>query len=149
MSEVSATIFQGFILFVVDDSHIYMQKELLVHSARIPSAPSLPHNIGSTVQIGQLSNSQLEFERNMCSLYRVGAFNLTGQGIRLFNSRGRIKILLTCAICKSDYTQRNLFEISLNQTEIRLYYHFPIDFDQQTDTVRFLFQINRKMVNTI
>ena len=28
-------------------------------------------------------------------------------------------------------------------------YHFPIDFEQQTDTVRLLFQFNRKMVNTI
>ena len=28
-------------------------------------------------------------------------------------------------------------------------YHFPIDLEQQTDTVRLLFQINRKMVYTI
>ena len=28
-------------------------------------------------------------------------------------------------------------------------YHFPIDLEQQTDSVRLLFQINRKMVNTI
>ena len=28
-------------------------------------------------------------------------------------------------------------------------YHFPIDLEQETDTVRLLFQINRKIVNTI
>ena len=31
------------------------------------------------------------------------------------------------------YAQRNIFEISLNQTEIRWIYHFPIDFEHQTD----------------
>ena len=47
-------------------------------------------------------------------------------------------------------TQRNLFEIALNQTEIRLYLQFyEIDFEQQTEAERLLIQINRKMVNTI
>ena len=44
---------------------------------------------------------------------------------------------------------RYLFKILLNQPEIRLYLLFSIDLEQQTDTVRLLFEINRKMVNTI
>ena len=40
--------------------------------------------------------------------------------------------------------QRNLFQILLNQFEIRLYLPFSaIDLEQQTDTVRSLLQINR------
>ena len=46
----------------------------------------------------------------------------------------------------SEYTQRNLFEIQLKSDCI---YHAPIDLEQQTDTVRLLFQINWCMVNTI
>ena len=46
-------------------------------------------------------------------------------------------------------TQRNLFQILLNEPEIRLYLRFTIDLEQQTDIVRLLFQINQKMVNTI
>ena len=41
-------------------------------------------------------------------------------------------------------------EILLNQTEIRLYLPFSsIDLEQQTDSARLVFQIYRKMVNTI
>ena len=47
------------------------------------------------------------------------------------------------------YTQRNLFEILLDQIEIRLYLSFFRLIWNQTDTVRLLFQINRKMVNAI
>ena len=48
------------------------------------------------------------------------------------------------------YMQRNLFDNLLNQTEIRLYLLFSsIYLEQQTDTHRLLFQINRKMVTTI
>ena len=46
------------------------------------------------------------------------------------------------------YTHRNLFQILLNQTEIRLY--LPcIYLEHQTDSFRLLFQINRCMVNRI
>ena len=41
-----------------------------------------------------------------------------------------------------------LFEILLNRLKSDCIYHAPIDLEQQTD-VRLLFQINRKMVNTI
>ena len=48
------------------------------------------------------------------------------------------------------YTQRNLFEILLNPTEIRLYLPFSsIYLEQQTDCIHLLFQIKRKMINTI
>ena len=46
-------------------------------------------------------------------------------------------------------TQRNLFQILVNQPEIGLYLPFSDWFGTQTDIVRLLFQINRKMVNTI
>ena len=43
------------------------------------------------------------------------------------------------------YTRRNILQTSLNQTEIRLYLlFFSIDLEQQMDTVRLLFQINRE-----
>ena len=45
------------------------------------------------------------------------------------------------------YTQRNLFEILLNQTEIRLYLPFSDWFGTKLTSV--WFQINRNMVNTI
>ena len=46
--------------------------------------------------------------------------------------------------------QRFLFEVLLNQPEIRLYFIIFNDwFGTQTDVVRLLFQIDRKMVNTI
>ena len=55
----------------------------------------------------------------------------------------------SCSRCSIN-TQRNIFEILLNQTQIRLYLTFSsIDLEQQTDTVRLLFQINLYMVNTI
>ena len=38
------------------------------------------------------------------------------------------------------------YEIKLKSDCI---YHFPTDLEHQTDTVHLLFQINRKMVNTI
>ena len=38
---------------------------------------------------------------------------------------------------------------TLNLTISVCIYHAPFDLEQQTDTVRLLFQINRKMVNTI
>ena len=44
----------------------------------------------------------------------------------------------------------NFFEMLLNQTEIRLYLQFSsIYLEQQTVAVRLLFQINRRMINTI
>ena len=45
------------------------------------------------------------------------------------------------------YTQRNIFEILLNETEIRLYLPFSDWFGSKRRSV--WFQINRKMVNTI
>ena len=45
------------------------------------------------------------------------------------------------------YTKRNLFEILLNQTEIRLYLTFFDGFGTKWTSV--LFQIERKIVNTI
>jgi len=48
---------------------------------------------------------------------------------------------------KQSYTQRNLFEILLNQTEIRLYSPFSDWFG--TKRISVWFQINRKIVNTI
>ena len=45
------------------------------------------------------------------------------------------------------YTQRNLFQVLLNQTEIRLYLPFSDWFGAKRTSVRI--QINRKMVNTI
>ena len=47
----------------------------------------------------------------------------------------------------SFYTQRNLFEILLNQSEIRWYLPFPDWF--RTKRMSVWFQINRKMVTTI
>ena len=46
------------------------------------------------------------------------------------------------------HTQRNLFKILLNPTEIRLYYTIFWLIRKQTD-VRLLFQINRCIVNTV
>ena len=46
------------------------------------------------------------------------------------------------------YAQRNVFEILLNQPDIRSYLPL-IDFQQQTDSIRLMFQNNQKMVNTI
>ena len=46
-------------------------------------------------------------------------------------------------------TQRNLFEILLNQTEIILYLPFYDWFGTANGRVPLLFQINRKMVDTI
>ena len=45
------------------------------------------------------------------------------------------------------YTQRNIFEILLNQTEIRLYIPFSDWFEAKRTSV--WFQINRKMLNKI
>ena len=47
------------------------------------------------------------------------------------------------------YTQRNIFEIMEIKPKADCFYHLPIDLEQQTDTVRLLFQINLKMVSTI
>ena len=46
------------------------------------------------------------------------------------------------------YTQGNLFEILLNQNEIRLYSAFP-DWFGTNPTLSVWFQINREMINTI
>ena len=47
----------------------------------------------------------------------------------------------------SMHTQRNLFEISLNQAEIKLYLPFLNSFEAKRTSI--WFQINRKIVNTI
>jgi len=52
-----------------------------------------------------------------------------------------------CGNCWRLITQRNLFEILLNQTEIRLYSPFSDWFG--TKRISVWFQINRKIVNTI
>ena len=49
----------------------------------------------------------------------------------------------------SDSIARENEKILSNQTEIRLYLPFSAWIGQQTDNVRLLFQINRKMVDTI
>ena len=51
------------------------------------------------------------------------------------------------AECREQYTQRNLLEILLNQTEIRLYISFSGLFETKQTSV--WFQVNRKMINTI
>ena len=47
------------------------------------------------------------------------------------------------------HTQRNIFEILLNLTEIRLYLPFSDWFRTENGTIRLLFLINWKIVNTI
>ena len=56
-------------------------------------------------------------------------------------------ISVAWAYVRWSYTQRNLFKILLNQTEIRLYLPFSNWFGTKWTFV--WFQINRKMVNTI
>ena len=50
-------------------------------------------------------------------------------------------------MCSRPYTRINIFEILLNQTEIRLYLQFSDWFETKRTTV--WLKINRKMVNTI
>ena len=57
--------------------------------------------------------------------------------------------LVNSASLYSGYTPRNLFEILLHQTEIRFYSPFTDWYGTANGHVRLLFQINRKMVNTI
>ena len=45
-----------------------------------------------------------------------------------------------------EYTQRNIVK---SKPKSDCIYNLPNDMEQQTDTVRLLFQINRCMVNTI
>ena len=60
--------------------------------------------------------------------------------IQTYRSLDRISLI---------FTQRNLFEILLNQAEADCIYHFPIDLEQHKPTLSVWFQINRKMVYTI
>ena len=71
-----------------------------------------------------------------------------GPPLRLFLSDGRWWRIPVCIFFNYVYTQRNIFQISLNQTEIRFCLPFSVWFGTKR-TLSVWFQINWKIVNTI